>query len=279
MARKKSEAMKTEEPPKITPRPDDEPSPDRMIRVRPDTQVYRSWEADLATRLEREVGPCMIHVRPIGFDVHTSLDTKREELGSKRYKVWERIVSESRMHQRVPKLLEAGFTADEIQQLGLANIALGKERYYGAYQSRAEYESDRNRLESAERDFKALPAWIRARFQNSVGVLVEFMTDVRNGEHAMALGLERDVERYLQSNDRFDPSRGHGNLADILERHAANAAELELSAAVDRAVAASGLPNTTEWREAERKRELKRRAEAAERIRENMRRDSDPVAP
>jgi len=233
---------------------------------------FLSWESGLTQALA-DLGPVRLQVTAIGYE-REACDVITETLGAKREALWTDIVSKGSIRTRVARLLEAGFTADEIEYLGLCNLSTGGERTFGHYSSADQFNAEFNRLRRAEREFNSLPGWVRARFGHDVGQLVAFICDPLNEAESMALGLEREVERYLRPNERFDPARGNANHIDLAEERQANLRKIELHR-LDTADAAqrtganpsySAIEEATarrEQREANNKRQRRRVADAS----------------
>lgn len=66
---------------------------------------------------------------------------------------------------------------------------------YGDFDQVSDYHSALNAVISAQEQFDALPAKIRARFQNDPGKFVEFCLDDRNRDEAVALGLVEAIPK------------------------------------------------------------------------------------
>lgn len=60
---------------------------------------------------------------------------------------------------------------------------------YGDFTDFEDFHSTMNRLLSAQDDFMALPASVRARFANDPGQLLDFIADSSNYDEAVKLGL------------------------------------------------------------------------------------------
>lgn len=60
---------------------------------------------------------------------------------------------------------------------------------YGDYSEVMDFQSAQNAIRSASENFFAMPAAIRARFQNSPQVFLEFFGDPANQDEAIKLGL------------------------------------------------------------------------------------------
>ena len=60
---------------------------------------------------------------------------------------------------------------------------------YGDFSGIGDYHSAMNRVLAAKKEFEALPAQIRARFQNDPAQLIEFLQDENNRPEAEELGL------------------------------------------------------------------------------------------
>ena len=60
---------------------------------------------------------------------------------------------------------------------------------YGDFSGIGDYQSALNAVIAAESEFEALPAQIRARFNNDPAALIDFLDDDNNREEAVKLGL------------------------------------------------------------------------------------------
>lgn len=60
---------------------------------------------------------------------------------------------------------------------------------YGDFTGIGDYHTALNRVMAAHEEFEALPAQIRARFQNNPAQLIEFLADEKNRPEAEELGL------------------------------------------------------------------------------------------
>ncbi len=60
---------------------------------------------------------------------------------------------------------------------------------YGDFTNVADYMQAQNSILQADQAFGALPAWMRARFQNDPAELIAFVDDPQNLEEAQKLGL------------------------------------------------------------------------------------------
>lgn len=63
---------------------------------------------------------------------------------------------------------------------------------YGDFSNIGDYHACLNAVRSAQSEFEALPASIRARFLNDPGLLIEFLNDDTNRSEAIELGLIPD---------------------------------------------------------------------------------------
>jgi phage internal scaffolding protein len=64
---------------------------------------------------------------------------------------------------------------------------------YGDFSGVVDYHTAMNALIAAESEFDALPAKIRARFDNEPTNLIDFMNDPRNRKEAETLGLVKSI--------------------------------------------------------------------------------------
>lgn len=64
---------------------------------------------------------------------------------------------------------------------------------YGDFSGISDYHTAMNRVIAAQHEFGALPAQIRARFQNDPAQLIEFLQDEKNRPEAEELGLVEPV--------------------------------------------------------------------------------------
>lgn len=60
---------------------------------------------------------------------------------------------------------------------------------YGDFSTGADYQTALNSVLKAKEDFSELPSSIRNRFHNDPGLLLEFLSNPRNEEEAIQLGL------------------------------------------------------------------------------------------
>lgn len=60
---------------------------------------------------------------------------------------------------------------------------------YGDFSSSTDFHDSFARIQQAEDSFMQLPANIRTRFENDPGKLIDFLSDVKNRDEAIALGL------------------------------------------------------------------------------------------
>lgn len=70
----------------------------------------------------------------------------------------------------------------------ISHLAMGTPRY-GDFSDCLDYQTSLNRLQEAQESFMALPAPLRARFQNDPGRLLDFLNDPQNRSEAVSLGL------------------------------------------------------------------------------------------
>lgn len=61
--------------------------------------------------------------------------------------------------------------------------------FYGDFTAADDYYSAVNRIADAESEFADLPSAIRSRFENDPGKLIEFLSDSKNLDEAITLGL------------------------------------------------------------------------------------------
>lgn len=64
---------------------------------------------------------------------------------------------------------------------------------YGDFTGIGDYHTALNRVIAAQEEFEALPAQIRARFENDPAQLIEFLNDEANRSEAVELGLIEKV--------------------------------------------------------------------------------------
>jgi len=60
---------------------------------------------------------------------------------------------------------------------------------YGDFTAASDYHSAMNAVIAANKSFDAMPAHIRARFNNDAGAFVDFCADAKNRDEAIKLGL------------------------------------------------------------------------------------------
>ena len=70
---------------------------------------------------------------------------------------------------------------------------------YGDFTGIVDYHSALNAVIAAESEFEALPAELRARFENDPAQLIDFLSDVNNKDEAIRLGL---VDQKLIENEQ-----------------------------------------------------------------------------
>ena len=192
------------------------------------TPSLRSWDEDYVATFVR-LEPCIVECLAPGFDNASTPEAMTHYLGSERADKAMEIQRKTTARNRLGALLEEGFTPDEIEELGLCNLEEAGERSFAGYRNGDVYRRHKRMTDLVEREFMSLPAWIRLKFENDPAVMLDFLADPVNEAHAMALGLERDSERYLHTDqmDRaFDPARGHKNLYDFEEKRKAQAKDL-----------------------------------------------------
>lgn len=66
---------------------------------------------------------------------------------------------------------------------------------YGDFSSGMDYQELINRTLDAKADFMQLPAYVRKRFDNDPGKLIDFMADGENLQEAIELGLVADPNK------------------------------------------------------------------------------------
>jgi phage internal scaffolding protein len=69
---------------------------------------------------------------------------------------------------------------------------------YGDFSDVVDYHSALNAVIAAETQFEALPAQLRARFENDPAKLIEFLDNEKNKDEAIALGLINKTEASVQ---------------------------------------------------------------------------------
>jgi phage internal scaffolding protein len=77
---------------------------------------------------------------------------------------------------------------------------------YGDFTGISDYQSALNAVIAAESEFDALPAQIRARFDNNPEELINFLQNAENKDEAIALGLINNPEASVQQNIAESPS-------------------------------------------------------------------------
>jgi len=69
---------------------------------------------------------------------------------------------------------------------------------YGDFSGITDYHTALNQVIAAENEFMALPATLRARFENDPALLIEFLENPENKNEAIKLGLVNKPEELLQ---------------------------------------------------------------------------------
>jgi phage internal scaffolding protein len=77
---------------------------------------------------------------------------------------------------------------------------------YGDFSGIGDYQSALNAVIAAESEFEALPAQIRARFNNNPEELINFLENADNKDEAIALGLITQTEASVQPQIVESPS-------------------------------------------------------------------------
>lgn len=76
-------------------------------------------------------------------------------------------------------------------QTGIVDHLNTLEAHYGDFSEVKDYQSALNAVIAAQERFEELPATIRDRFDNDAGMFLEFVSDERNGEELVRLGLAK----------------------------------------------------------------------------------------
>jgi len=84
----------------------------------------------------------------------------------------------------------------------------GVQPQYGDFSGITDYQSALNAVMAAQDSFLALPAKIRARFQNDPALFVEFASDEANKDELKALGLLREDTAQAVVSSPSEPVSG-----------------------------------------------------------------------
>lgn len=85
----------------------------------------------------------------------------------------------------------------QTQQLSHVNQVKGQ---YGDFSNVTDFQSSLNSVMEAEQNFMGLPAHIRKKFGNDPSALIHFLSDDKNYDHALELGLldQEKADTYLR---------------------------------------------------------------------------------
>lgn len=97
----------------------------------------------------------------------------------------------------------------KFEKTGLVTHVTEKVARYGDFTNIPDYQTSLNLVRAAEQQFMLLPADMRERFDNDPSKMVEFLSDSKNRDEAVALGMlaVADVEaKGTEANESVKPS-------------------------------------------------------------------------
>lgn len=129
---------------------------------------------------------------------------KRKETGRLRVK-W-MPEGESKTQQHFKKKCDVNSILARYAKTGVLDHVRQVQGAYGDYSSVASYQEALEKVFSAEQAFNALPAQIRKRFNNSPVELLKFVSEEKNRDEAISLGLVED--KNVQGVPKGTPAPG-----------------------------------------------------------------------
>lgn len=84
------------------------------------------------------------------------------------------------------------------------DLPMAPDLQYGDDTARPRYEQAKKLILESEQWFDSLPAKVRSRFENNVGVLLDFLQDPENEEEAKRLGFSRNPPQSAPSEEQVE---------------------------------------------------------------------------
>jgi len=91
--------------------------------------------------------------------------------------------------QQFQKECDINYIVRQNEQTGLLNHVNQQTPQWGDFGDATDYQASLNLVNAAQASFMALPADVRARFDNDPAKLLTFVTDPNNGDELVRLGL------------------------------------------------------------------------------------------
>lgn len=102
--------------------------------------------------------------------------------------VYTPVDKESRARQEFKDECDINRIMSRYRKTGVLPVSVGG-GIFGDFTGVTDFQDAQNALLAAESQFKALPSEVRDRFKNSPVALLEFLSDVKNKDEAIKLGL------------------------------------------------------------------------------------------
>jgi len=118
----------------------------------------------------------------------------------KRYDARVRVVTPisgvSRTKQAFKDECDINNILDRYQKTGIMTHVAGRPPGFGDFTGVDDYQSALNKVIEAQASFETLPSKVRARFRNDPGEFLAFVSDPRNTDELVAMGLatKKDVQ-------------------------------------------------------------------------------------
>lgn len=127
------------------------------------------------------------------------------------------ITAKSMTQQNFKKETDVNSILERYRQTGQINHVRSGSPSYGDFTQVGDYHESINRVIYAQEQFMALPAVVRKRFGNDPAALVEFLSNEKNYEEALQLGLlspeavaahKTTTNKTTTKNESAQPSTG-----------------------------------------------------------------------
>lgn len=118
---------------------------------------------------------------------------------------------ESRTQQQFKKETDINNIMAKYKKTGMVTHINRHEGNFGDFSSVEEYSTSLNKIMTANESFSMIPSEVRNKFENDPGKLIAFLSDKKNDEEAIKLGLKKapqvdpifsGMEKALEENDK-----------------------------------------------------------------------------
>lgn len=95
--------------------------------------------------------------------------------------------------QQFQRECDINYIVKQNEATGLITHVNNRPGNFGDFSNNLDYQDALNRVAEAQASFMALPADVRARFQNDPAELLAFVSDPRNADEAIKLGIVNPI--------------------------------------------------------------------------------------